>query len=122
MDKTTNLNLDLLKKHYEKYGNVWYSFGWFVEEMKKIRTAILNKKLVIVHKWWNKYDVYYIHKCKPIRLSYLAKRLIWYRYNTSDGTISITAIWTSHTLEITLKLWYSVGLDYDYIPQNQIIL
>lgn len=111
-----------LINHYEKYKNKYSELNYFLKDCKNIKQAIKNKKLLIVDEWnYTKFGVYIYGKDNPIYLNELTKRLIWYRYNKKDCTVTI-GCYTSRPLEIISNLAYAVGLKFHETPQDQIIL
>lgn len=94
-----------------------------LKELAKIREAIKDRRLVVIHKRGLRWTVRYIENNRLQGLSlYHMKILCPYRLNYEDRTYTMNVYGTDRALEIILKYGYALGLKFNEIPQNQQVI
>lgn len=95
----------------------------FLKKIESIKKAMLEKRLMIVAHTPIHYSLHYIDNNRVHNIATpMLKYLVPYRLNKDTGHYTITVCETSRALEIIMSTGYKLGLQFNEINQNQIIV
>jgi len=112
-----------IKEHLEKWELTEEALKDWFEELREIRKAILNKRLVIRWKGGLYWSVGYLKNNEITELDLITMETLGiYKVNYNKRAHCVGVYGTNRAVELVLKYGYSLGLEFEKIPQQQQIL